>query len=89
MPRRRIHNEADAANFLADCANRANQGKIKSHELHAITSAIIAYGNLLKQHRNTVSREHLKRELDEILEHFPIIRDHIRRRRNSFRIPLV
>ena len=52
MPRRRIHNEADAANFLADCANRANQGKIKSHELHAITSAIIAYGNLLKQHRN-------------------------------------
>ena len=23
------------------------------------------------------------------LEHFPIIRDHIRRRRNSFRIPLV
>ncbi len=79
MPRRRIHNEADAANFLADCANRANQGKIKSHELHAITSAIVAYGNLLKQHRNTVSRENLKRELDEVLEDSPGARAFVQR----------
>ncbi len=26
---------------------------------------------------------------EDLLEHFPIIRDHIRRRRNSFRIPFV
>lgn len=79
MPRRKIRNEADAANFLADCANRANQGKLKSHELHAITSAIAAYGYLLKQHRETVSRERLKGELDKILEDRPGARAYVRR----------
>ena len=36
-----------------------------------------------------VSVDHKRRSFDAELEPFPIIRDHIRRRRNSFRIPLV
>ena len=39
----------------------------------------------IERHRGRV----VKTMGDGLLEHFPIIRDHIRRRRNSFRIPLV
>jgi hypothetical protein len=53
MPRRRLTNEQDAVNLLADCAVRASRGNMPAHQLHAITSAMATYSNLLKTRRES------------------------------------
>jgi hypothetical protein len=66
MPRRRIRNEEDAANLLADCAAKAARGEMPAHQLHAITSAVAAYGNLRKARRHEQLCQEIRDEIDHI-----------------------
>ena len=66
MPRRRLTNEQDAVNLLADCAVRASRGNMPAHQLHAITSAMATYSNLLKTRRDEELRQEISRQIDEM-----------------------
>jgi hypothetical protein len=66
MPRRRITNESDAANLVADCAVKAARGEIAAHQLHAITSAMATYGNLLKARRQEQLAREIRDQVDEL-----------------------
>ena len=66
MPRRRIRTEEDAANLLADCADRTARGDMQAHTLHAITSALAAYNNIRKGRRQEELAQEVRDELDRI-----------------------
>ena len=67
MPRKKIRNENDAANLLADSALLAFKGEMKSQDLHAITSALSAYHNIRVKQRLEAENSALLAELDEKL----------------------
>ena len=70
MPRRRITNETDAANLLAECALKASRNEMPAHQLHAITSAVATYGNLLKARRHEQLSEEVRQQIDELFGEF-------------------
>ncbi len=52
MPRRKIRNELDAADLLADCSIKLAQGKMNANEVYALVNSLTAFGNLRKQYRD-------------------------------------
>jgi outer membrane protein TolC len=66
MPRRRIRNEEDAAELLADCALRAARGELAAHQLHAINSAMTTYGSLRREQRQEQLAQEVRDEIDRI-----------------------
>jgi hypothetical protein len=66
MPRRRICNEHDAANLLAECAAKAARGEMPAHQLHAVTSALSTYANLRKSLRHEELCREIREEIDQI-----------------------
>jgi len=66
MPRRRIRTEEDAANLLADCADKTARGEMQAHTLHAITSALAAYNNIRRGRRQEQLAQEVRDEVDRM-----------------------
>ena len=65
MPRRKIHNELDAAELLADCSVKLAQGKMNANDIYALVNSLTAFGNLRKQYRDARDKRKAQARADE------------------------